>query len=548
MLTERPFLVRWGPALLLAAWALLLSSWAHFIIAPQRNLLNDEAVELLQTVDLPFNTFHYLAPAHQDRWCEPVESAGIYLNRLFVGPGRYDVTPLRILHLVVFVGGVLVFYAAASRVLPRFFSVAASAIFAASSVNLYYNQVLTRNYLSAPLAALILFFLVRSFHARTASQRSRSLVWGVGCVLLVGVMTYSAFRPLAAALFVALMLEVATRPGSSVREKLQQCRMPVACFLGIGAATGALLWVSQTPLGLFVSRGTYSLAKGLSPWSSLGLTWASPIWLTRSSEYEGKFIIDETHWAFEQPYILWPLAAFYVLGLLGGLLGRGREGRPEFFIAAWTVVLCQAVLSAGGPNLKYSYVLFPFYVLLTFAGLQVAAEAAVRGLQRVARLGPSSPNPRFPPSVPGFVRAGVIAGLVLYVGLDVRHLAGRPAFINDLTRDPDPLRLMVHYQKMHRLALDTAQTAIDLARASPESMVYAQAVWGGDLVYWMIRPYGNIKKVDTPQEFSRLVEAQPGRKAVLVFNHAGERDVIRGFHESAQRHGVEVHFLDPIPY
>jgi hypothetical protein len=33
-----------------------------------------------------------------------------------------------------------------------------------------------------------------------------------------------------------------------------------------------------------------------------------------------------------------------------------------------------------------------------------------------------------------------------------------------------------------------------------------------------------------------------------VFNHAGERDVIRGFHESAQRHGVEVHFLDPIPY
>jgi homoserine O-acetyltransferase len=89
MLTERPLLVRWGPALLLAAWALLLSSWAHFIIAPQRNLLNDEAVELLQTVDLPFNTFHYLAPAHQDRWCEPVESAGIYLNRLFVGPGRY---------------------------------------------------------------------------------------------------------------------------------------------------------------------------------------------------------------------------------------------------------------------------------------------------------------------------------------------------------------------------------------------------------------------------------------------------------------------------
>jgi hypothetical protein len=367
-------------------------------------------------------------------------------------------------------------------------------------------------------------------------------------VLLVGVMTYSAFRPLAAALFVALMLEVATRPGSSVREKLQQCRMPVACFLGIGTATGALLWVSQTPLGLFVSRGTYSLAKGLGPWSSLGLTWASPIWLTRSSEYEGKFIIDETHWAFAQPYILWPLAAFYVLGLLGGLLGRGREGRPELFIAAWTVVLCQAVLSAGGPNLKYSYVLFPFYVLLTFAGLQVAAEAAVRGLQRVARLGSSSPNPRFPPSAPGFVRACVIAGLVLYVGLDVRHLAGRPAFINDLTQDPDPLRLMVHYQKMHRLAIDTAQTAIDLARASPESMVYAQAVWGGDLVYWMIRPYANIKKVDTPQEFSRLVAAQPGRKAVLVFNHAGERDVIRGFHESAQRHDVEVHFLDPIPY
>lgn len=545
MLTERPFLIRWGPVLLLAAWALLLSSWAHFIIAPQRNLLNDEAVELLQTVDLPFTKFHYLAPAHKDRWCEPVESFGIYLNRIFVGPGRYDVTPLRILHIVVFVAGVLAFYAAAGRVLSRFFSVAATAIFAASSVNLYYNQVLTRNYLSAPLAGLILVFLVRSLRGETPSPRPRTYVWGMGCVLLVGVMTYSAFRPFAAALFVALMLEVATRPGFSVREKLRQCRIPVACFLGIGVATGVLLWLSQTPLGVFVSRGTYSLATGMTPWSRLGLTWASPIWLTRSSQYEGKFIIDETLWAFEQPYILWPLAAFYVVGLLGGLLGRDRERRPELFIAAWTVVLCQAILSAGGPNLKYSYVLFPFYVLLTFAGLQAAAEAAVRGLQRVLRLGPASPNPRFPPSIPGLVRAGVIGCLVVYVALDVKHLAGRPAFINDLSRDPDPLYLMVHYQKMHRLAIETARTAIDLARASPEGRVYVHAIWGGDLVYWMIRPHANIKKVDTPPEFSRLVQAEPDRKAALVFNHAGERDVIRGFHESAERHGVEVHFLDP---
>jgi hypothetical protein len=79
-------------------------------------------------------------------------------------------------------------------------------------------------------------------------------------------------------------------------------------------------------------------------------------------------------------------------------------------------------------------------------------------------------------------------------------------------------------------------------------MVYAHAIWGGDLVYWMIRPYGNIKKVDTPQQFVSEVEARPGRRQELVFNHAGERDVIRGFHESAKRYGVGVHFLDPIEY
>ena len=547
MVTQGSFLIRRGPILLLGAWALLLSSWANFGIAPQRNLLNDEAVELLQTVDLPLGRFYYLAPAHRDRWCEPVESAGIYLNRLLVGPGRYDVTPLRILHVFVYVGGVLAFYAAANRVLGRFFCVAAAAVFAASSVSLYYNQVLTRNYLSAPLAGLLLFFLVRSFHAGTPLQRTRSMVW-MGCVLLVGVMTYSAFRPLAAALFVALMWEVALRPGFSVRERLKHSRVPVACFLGIGAATGSLLWLSQTSLGLFVSRGTYSLATGIDPLTRLGLTWASPIWLTRSSQYEGKFIIDETHWAFEQAYVLWPLAVFYVVGLLGGLLGRDRERRPELFIAAWTVVLCQAILSAGGPNLKYSYALFPFYMLLTFAGLQAATDAAVKGLQRRVRPDPSAGKSGFSLSVAGAVRAVVIGCLVLNVGLEIRHLATRPAFINDLTRDPDPLRLMVHYQKMHRLAIDTAQTAIDRAQASPETMVYAHAIWGGDLVYWMIRPYGNIKKVDTPQQFVSEVEALPGRRQELVFNHAGERDVIRGFHESAKRYGVGVHFLDPIEY
>jgi hypothetical protein len=142
-----------------------------------------------------------------------------------------------------------------------------------------------------PLAGLLLFFLVRSFHAGTPLQRTRSMVW-MGCVLLVGVMTYSAFRPLAAALFVALMWEVALRPGFSVRERLKHSRVPVACFLGIGAATGALLWLSQTPLGLFVSRGTYSLATGIDPLTRLGLTWDSPIWLTLYSKYEVKFIID----------------------------------------------------------------------------------------------------------------------------------------------------------------------------------------------------------------------------------------------------------------
>ena len=539
------FLVRRGAVLLLAGWALFLASWAHFGIAPQRPLMNDEAVEMLQTVDLPLDRFYFLAPAHRDRWCEVVESAAIYLNRIFVGPGRYDLTPVRLLHAFVFVAGVLAFYAAASRVLSRFFSLAAAFLFASSSLNLFYNQVLTRNYLSAPLAALILLFLIRALRADSLAQRSRWLIGGVGGVLTLGIMTYSAFRPLAAALGVALVLEAVLRPGLGLKQRLLRCGIPVACFLVVGAMTGLLLWLSRTSLDVFLGRGTYSLAKGLAPLESLGLTWASPIWLTRSPEYEGKFIIDETLWAFAQPYILWPLAAFFVLGLLRGLLGRGRERRPELFVAAWTVLLCLAILSAGGPNPKYSYVLLPFYFLLTFSGLQVAVEAVIRALERVASRGLLTANRRPPLSVPRAVHGAVIGCLAVCVGLEVRHLASRPDFINDLSRDPRPLGLMVHYQQMHRLATDTAQVAIDVARALPESKVYTNAVWGGDLLFWMIRPHENIRKVDTPEELLQQVLAHPDLRQVLVFNYAGERDVLDGFRDVARRQRLDVHYLGP---
>lgn len=542
---ERSFLVRHGVVLLLAGWSLLLASWAHFGIAPQRPLMNDEAVEMLQTVDLPLDRFYFLAPAHRDRWCEVVESVAIYLNRIFVGPGRFDLTPVRLLHAFAFVVGVLAFYAAAKRSLSRFFSVAASFVLAASSLNLFYNQVLTRNYLSAPLGALILFFLVRAFRADLPGPRAGWLIGGVGCVLTLGIMSYSAFRPLAAALGGALTLEVLLRREVSLGHRVRQCGRVIICFLGVGAATGFLLWLSHTPLEVFVGRGTYSLAKGMPPWESLGLTWLSPVWLTRSPEYEGKFIIDETLWAFEQPYILWTLAVFYGLGLVGGLLGRGRERRPELFVAAWTVVLCQAILSAGGPNPKYSYVLLPFYFLLTFAGLQSVVEDLSRGLKHAAAYGRLIANRQLPRSASRALHGAVIAYLAVHVGLELRHLAGRPGFINDLSRDRHPLPLMVHYQQMHRIAIETAQVAIELARASPEGVVYMSAVWGGDLAFWMIRPYGNIRKIDTPAQLREEIAMRDGRPQRLVFNYAQNPDVIEGFQDEARRQGVEVHFLGP---
>ncbi len=500
---------------------------------------------MLQTVDLPLDRFHFLAPAHRDRWCEVVESVAIYLNRMFVGPGRYDLTPVRLLHAFVFVVGVLAFYAAVRRSLSRFFSLAAAVVLAASSLNLFYNQVLTRNYLSAPLGALILLALVRAFRADSPVRRSVWLIGGVGAGLTLGIMSYSAFRPFAAALGGALILEGLLRPEVRLRHRLQQCGRVIVCFLGVGAATGLLLWLSRTPVEVFVGRGTYSLAKGLPPLESLGLTWLSPIWLTRSSEYEGKFIIDETLWTFEQPYILWTLAAFYGLGLVGGLIGRGRSRRPERFVSAWTVLLCQAILSAGGPNPKYSYVLLPFYFFLTFAGLQSAVEGLSRSLQHVAarvRWIVKRPSRWLASRA---LRGAVIVYLAVHVTLELRHLASRPDFINDLSCDPHPLPLMVHYQQMHRIAMETAQVAIELARASPEGVVYMSAVWGGDLAFWMIRPYGKIRRIDTPAQLREEIAVHAGRPQRLVFNHAQNPDVIEGFRDEAQRHGVEVHFLGP---
>jgi len=536
-------------------WAALLSFGANFYLSEQRNIFKDEAIELLQSVDLPTNGFYFFAPAHKDAWADFVEAGGIYLNRLFLTADLHDLRFLKTFHVFVFTLATLIIYLSLRKAFTAEAAFWGALGFCTSSLNLFYNQVLTRNYLSPLISGAILFCVLKGFSGVNLKKQVFWTVAGAGAALVLGTFSYSAFRPLAIALCAALVLYAFVFSEFRLAAVLQGIGLAVLLALGLGLSIGVLLWLSNTPFELFLKRGNYAVAPAAMMLKHVWLTIISPIFLTRN----GAFIIDETHWSFAQAYLSWPLAGFYILGLVRGMFALGQNNRQANFIICWTTLAAQTILAAGGPSVKYTYALFPFYVYIAFSGVDACLRLIKHGCHRevsTRMFSASVSLPGLPPGQRLYTALGALRGLVLLsLFLDLGHLCSRPVFLSYPQNDPGAYVTAHHYQNVHRLAIDTATRAIKLASLKPEARIFTRSIWGPEIVFWMIRPYPGISKVFSPENLEAMSALHKEKEQFLVINDAMDWTEIENFKITAARLNIKLHivtslvpsYLGPVP-
>ena len=322
--------------------------------------INDEAVEILQARDLPFDRYYLFAPAYRDGFVDVIESTGPYLvhfSERLLGEGLFAI---RFPYFLSFCIGIVIFSRLAGNLGGRPAANAALVLAAGSSYLLFYNRVSTRNGFSFMWIALLMTIIVRI----TDRRRAIWLLVALPVIGAISISSYSAFKMIVPALYCVILIDAWCRP-----PRLRQTLWGLTSIAVLVFILGVLVFISDTPLKELIGRGGYVLRFGENPAQTIirrfFLAIALPVYLGPGKA----FIIDITHAVFNRHAMSWVLIPPLLAGFSWILRKDASAGvRSERNLAlAWLV--STALLSLGGPSLKHLHAAFPLLLLMPALGI-----------------------------------------------------------------------------------------------------------------------------------------------------------------------------------
>jgi len=321
--------------------------------------INDEAVEILQARDLPFDRYYLFAPPYRDGFVDVVESTGLYLvhfSEQLLGEGLFAI---RFPYLLSFCIGVVIFSRLAGDLGGRAAANAALVLAAGSSYLLFYNRVSTRNGFSFMWIALLMTIIVRIVDRR----RDIWLLVALPVIGAISISSYSAFKLIVPALYCVILYDAFLRP-----PRLRQALFVLTSIAALVLILLFLVFISNTPLKELIGRGSYVLRFGENPGQTIIrhfiLAVALPVYLGTGKE----FIIDITHAVFNRHAMSWVLVPLLLVSLASILRKGAASARSErILVLAWLV--STALLSLGGPSLKHLHAVFPLLLLMPVLGV-----------------------------------------------------------------------------------------------------------------------------------------------------------------------------------
>jgi hypothetical protein len=340
--------------------------------------INDEAVELLQALDLPSDHWYYFVPAYRGGVVDLIESLPSYLNRGLWHCFGSGPRPILVFHAGLLAAAVGLLQRAVRRTYGPGWGLVAAILLGGSSYTLFYDQLLTRNALSPFWGALVVWLAVVTLTA-VRTPVCLAALGGLSVAVTLAMASYTSFKLLAVPLYFALLLAL-----------VGQRRWVVAggallSALLVALLTATALQATETPAAVVFERGRYAMASPRDlPRFGRHLWRTAVLPMVRDPEYRD-FVTEETNDGYARA-MLPPIAApFFALGLVGAFR-RGRSAPVEAW-CAWTFLLAVPVFALGGPNLKHCLVLFPWIATSTAFGLRCASRWALPRWEEAAALG-----------------------------------------------------------------------------------------------------------------------------------------------------------------
>jgi hypothetical protein len=349
------------------AWAIAVFFFAAWLRPHlMTGLINDEAVEMLQALDVPHDHLYYFVPSYRDGRTDLIESLTPYVNRALWHVFGFGTRVVLVFHAACLAAAVWFFHLAVRRIHGPWWGVAGAVLLGGSSYVLFYDQILTRNALSPFWSAILIALAVAAIGEAGDPRRERRLLLSLAAVLVMGMATYTSFKLLLPAVYLAFALCLL------VQRRSRGWAALAGSALLVVALTFVALKATHTPTQGLLQRGQYAMVR----WNNAHLyrqhlwrTYVLPIW--QDPRYK-EFITEETNDGYARCMLPLVLAPFFVIGCIRTAL-RARRSPAELWILA-TFVTAVPLFALGGPNLKHCLALFPWIAALTIGGLRSVYE------------------------------------------------------------------------------------------------------------------------------------------------------------------------------
>ncbi|MCX6354724.1 MAG: 6-bladed beta-propeller [Candidatus Aureabacteria bacterium] len=325
-------------------------------------LFKDEATELLLSKSMPLPSFYFLIPQEKGGQTPPIESLIPYVNRLIFSIAGMHLVLIRLFFIACLALACCFFYRILERHYSQAYGVLGVVLLVGASYTGYYNQILERNGISLFWTCLIIWIMQR-YCARTASGQPRARILAFLPLVMLGAnLTYMSFRYIAVAAYAALFLWTLV-----YAPRWKESAHVLLSFLFALLLGYIVLIAGGSSVASVLSGGEYALIKGITPRFSLGNIVRSLL-LPLRYPGSGYFGVEMTRIGFHRHTLSFVLLPFFIWGIIQSLkASTDKSGFQRLVLCLW--LFSTALVSAGGPELKHQYAVFPTLILLSVFGL-----------------------------------------------------------------------------------------------------------------------------------------------------------------------------------
>ncbi len=339
--------------------AFVIALGFHFL--PDRELINDESLELLQAANMPLDGFYLLAPSFTDAWeVDGIESLMPYCNLALFRIFGISENPVRFFHALIFAMTALALFLLVNHFHNWRSALITAGCYAVSGYGVCFNQILTRNAATPLFLVTALYWLCKAEHDEiTVKKRRITALTVIPLTLLAGTFTYSSFRAAVASFYTVWFIERLYRSfGHNERSRIiYELLLPVgssAVFLFIFILS---LTVSSLDINQFFWRAHYIDLNFKDFFEFMGCSLIWPILYL----YRNDFFVEATHLMYGKAPLPVFAAPFWLLGLAATFTKRCPAVVSR---SAFIGLIGSAFFALTGPNLKYFYVFWPSAVIL----------------------------------------------------------------------------------------------------------------------------------------------------------------------------------------